>query len=170
MIVNEKILATFLILISLGVNPSLIRDPDDFVNEASNELICTCGCGKLVNDCYCDTAKNFKVEIEESVAAGMTTKQIIQKFYERYGETVLATPKKSGLELTIWTLPIIASIFGTVVIFRYASKKARIPDSDVDLTILEGSPTQKKVDVSLVIEGYDLLLQEELEKVKKSKK
>ena len=169
MIVNEKILATFLVLISLGVNPNLIRGPDDLVKEASNELICSCGCGKLVNDCYCDTAKNFMVEIEESVAAGMTTKQIVQKFYERYGETVLATPKKSGLELTIWILPIIASILGTVVIFRYASRKARIPDSEVDLTILEGSIGPKKVDVSLVIEDYDLLLQEEVERVKKGK-
>jgi cytochrome c-type biogenesis protein CcmH len=170
MIVNEKILATFLILISLGVNPNLIRDPDDLVKEVSNELICSCGCGKLVYDCYCDTAKDFKVEIEESVAAGMTAKQIIQKFYERYGETVLATPKKTGLELTIWTLPIIASIFGTVVIFKYASRKARIPDSEVDITILEGRPGQKKEDVSLDIEDYDLLLQEEVERVKKSKK
>ncbi len=169
MIVNEKILATFLILISLGVNPTLVRDPDDLVREATNELICTCGCGKLINDCYCDTAKDFKIEIEASVAAGMTTKQIIQKFYERYGETVLATPKKSGLELTIWTLPIIAVISGTVVIFRYASRKSRIPDSEVDFSILEGSPVQKKVDLSPTIEDYDLLFQEELERVKKKK-
>jgi cytochrome c-type biogenesis protein CcmH len=170
MIVNERILATFLILISLGVNPNLIRDPDDLVKEVSNELICSCGCGKLVYDCYCDTAKNFKVEIEESVAAGMTPEQIIQTFYERYGETILATPKKSGLELTIWTLPIIASLFGTVVIFKYASRKARIPDSEVDLTILEGSQVQKKMDMSLVIEDYDLMYQNELERVKQNNK
>ncbi len=169
MIVNEKILATFLILISLGVNPNLIRGPDDLVKEASNELMCSCGCGKLINDCYCDTAKKAKVEIEESVAAGMTTKQIIQKFYERYGDAVLATPKKSGLELTIWIFPIIASIFGTVVIFRYASKKDRIPDSEVDLAILEGSTNPKKTNLSQVIEDYDLFLQEERERAKKGK-
>jgi cytochrome c-type biogenesis protein CcmH/NrfF len=100
----------------------------------------------------------------------MTTKQRKQMFYERYGETVLAIPKKSGLELTIWTLPIIASIFGTVLILRYASRKARIPDSEVDLSILEGSPVQKKVDVSPLIEDYDLLFREELERVKKEQK
>jgi cytochrome c-type biogenesis protein CcmH len=167
---NEKILAAFLILVSLGVNPNLISDPDDLVKEVSNELICSCGCGKLVYDCYCDIAKDFKVEIEESVVAGMAKKQIIQVFFERYGETVLATPKKSGLELTIWTLPIFASIFGTIVIYRYASRKARIPDSEVDLTILEPVPSQKMIDVSLTIEDYDLLYQEELEKIKKEKK
>jgi cytochrome c-type biogenesis protein CcmH len=170
MIVYDKIFAVFLILVSLGVNPNLVNDPDALVKEVSNELICSCGCGKLVYDCYCDIAKDFKVEIEESVLAGMTKKQIIQMFFERYGETVLATPKKSGLELTIWILPIFASIFGTMVIYRYASRKARIPDSEVDFTILEGSPAQKKVDVSPTIEDYDLLFQEELERVKKEKK
>jgi hypothetical protein len=74
----------------------------------------------------------------------------IQIFFEKYG--------------------IFASIFGTMVIFRYASRKTRIPDSEVDLTILEPGPGQKKVDVSLTIEDYDLLFQEELERVKKEKK
>ncbi len=67
------------------------------------------------------------------------------------------------------SLPIIAVISGTVVVFRYASRKSRIPDSEVDFSILEGSPVRKKVDLSPTIEDYDLLFQEELERVKKKK-
>lgn len=147
---------------------SFARDP---VADITKELICACGCGKVTYDCYCDLAKEWKEQITQDVASGMTSQQIIASYVETYGDSVLATPKKSGLELSIWTLPIFAAVFGTVVIYTYAKKKSPIPDSEVDSRILEpDSKKRKKGDASKSVERYDNLLRKEYEKQKKKRR
>jgi cytochrome c-type biogenesis protein CcmH len=148
---------------------SLAKDP---VAEITKELICACGCGKVTYDCYCDLAKEWKDQITQDVAAGKTKSEIIASFVETYGDTVLATPQKSGLELTIWTLPVVAAIFGTVVIYTYAKKKAPIPDSEVDSKVLDPGGSKKKRKKrkgSKSAQHYDNLLRKEYKKQKKKR-
>ena len=146
---------------------SFARDP---VADITKELICACGCGKVTYDCYCDLAKEWKDQITQEVAAGMTSQQIIAGFVETYGDSVLATPQKSGLELSIWTLPVVAAVLGTVVIYTYAKKKAPIPDSEVDSRVLEegyrSKKRKKKKDSSKSVDHYDNLLRKEYKKRK----
>ena len=115
----------------------------------------------------------MKEQILRDVTAGKTQKQIIASFVDTYGDGVLATPKKSGLELSIWTLPVIAAVFGTAVIYTYAKRKAPIPDSEVDSKILEpgysGKKKKKKPKVSNSANRYDDMLQKELKKRKKKR-
>jgi cytochrome c-type biogenesis protein CcmH len=149
---------------------SYARDP---VADITKELICTCGCGKVTYDCYCDLAKEWKDQITQDVAAGKTQQQIIASYVETYGDSVLATPKKSGLELSIWALPVVAAVFGTAVIYTYAKKKAPIPDSEVDSRILEPGRSRKKRKKgkgSKSAEHYDNLLRKEYKKQKKKKR
>jgi cytochrome c-type biogenesis protein CcmH/NrfF len=92
---------------------------------------------------------------------------------ETYGDSVLATPKKSGLELSIWTLPVVAAIFGTAVIYTYAKKKAPIPDSEVDSKVLDpgySKKKRKKGKDSKSTEHYDNLLRKEYKKQKKKRR
>lgn len=148
---------------------SFARDP---VADITKELICACGCGKVTYDCYCDLAKEWKDQITQDVAAGKTSQQIIASFVETYGDGVLATPKKSGLELSIWTLPVVAAVLGTAGIYTYAKKKAPIPDSEIDSKILEPgyrSKKKKKKNSSKSVEHYDDLLRREYKKRKKKR-
>ncbi len=149
---------------------SFARDP---VADITKELICTCGCGKVTYDCYCDLAKEWKDQITQDVAAGKTSQEIIAGFVETYGDGVLATPKKSGLELSIWTLPVVAAILGTVVIYNFAKKKAPIPDSEVDSKVFEpgyrSKKKKKKKTSSKSVEHYDNLLRKEYKKRKKKR-
>ena len=125
----------------------------------------------ITYDCYCDLAKEWKGQITQDVAAGMTSQQIIAGFVETYGDSVLATPKKSGLELSIWTLPVVAAVLGTVVIYTYAKKKAPIPDSDIDSEVLEPGYQSKKKNknASKSVKHYDKLLHKEYKKRKKKR-
>lgn len=161
---------TLVILSSLSLaygTASYARDP---VADVTKELICSCGCGKVAYDCYCDTATQWKADIALDIAAGKTPKQIIASYVEIYGAGVLATPKKSGLELSIWTLPVIAAVFGTAVIYTYAKKKSPIPDSEVDSKVLEpGYRSKKKKSSSKSVEHYDNLLRKEYKKQKKKR-
>ncbi len=161
---------TLVILSSLSLafsTASYARDP---VADVTKELICSCGCGKVAYDCYCDTATQWKADIALDIAAGKTQKQIIASYVEIYGAGVLATPKKSGLELSIWTLPVIAAVFGTAVIYTYAKKKSPIPDSEIDSKVLEpGYRSKKKKSSSKSVEHYDNLLRKEYKKQKKKR-
>jgi len=146
------------------------RDP---VADITKELICACSCGKVTYDCYCDLAKEWKENIAQDIAAGKTEQQIIASYVETYGDSILATPKKEGLELSIWALPVVAAVFGTGVIYTYAKKKSPIPDSEVDSRILEpGRPrkTSKKSKGSKSSEHYDNLLRKEYKKQKKKRR
>lgn len=157
------VLSSFLLVNAMN---TFAQDP---VADITKELICACGCGKITYDCYCDLAKEWKEQITKDVTAGKTKNEIIASFVETYGDSVIATPKKSGLELTIWTLPVIAVVSGTAVIYNYARKKAPISDLDIDTKILEPEYKSKKKDHMNQIEYYERLFQKELKKQKEKK-
>ena len=172
----EKRKTTLLVLVILSSlslafgTASYARDP---VADITKELICSCGCGKVAYDCYCDLAAEWKEQILQDITDGKTQQQIIASFVETYGDGVLATPKKSGLELSIWALPVVAAVVGTAVIYTVAKRKAPIPDSEVDSKVLEpgysGKKKKKKSKASNSVKRYDDMLQKELKKRKKKR-
>lgn len=140
--------------------------------EISKELICTCGCGKIVYDCYCDLAKDMRAQVDEMVAQGMNKKEVLNSFVEKYGDGVLATPSKSGLELVLWLSPVVAAILGTLVIYRYARDKAPIPDREVSFPIRDVGVIEETVvieDTSLESK-YGELFDAEYRKFKEKQK
>jgi cytochrome c-type biogenesis protein CcmH len=162
-----------LVLSSLALAFSTVSFAKDPVADITRELICACGCGKVTYDCYCDLAKEWKDQITQDVAAGKTKSEVIASYVETYGDSVLATPQKSGLELSIWALPVVATISGTAVIYTYAKKKAPIPDSEVDSKVLDpgySKKKRKKGKDSKSTEHYDNLLRKEYKKQKKKRR
>jgi cytochrome c-type biogenesis protein CcmH len=169
---KRKTILVLVILSSLSLafsTASYARDP---VADITKELICSCGCGKVAYDCYCDLAAEWKEQILQDITDGKTQQQIIASFVETYGDGVLATPKKSGLELSIWALPVVAAVGGTAVIYTFAKRKAPIPDSEVDSKVLEpgySGKKKKKSKVATSVKRYDDMLQKELKKRKKKR-
>lgn len=136
-------------------------------SEVEKELICACGCEMVVSDCYCDLAKEWKESIEADVNAGKSKKEILAGFVAIYGDQVLATPKKTGLELTIWTLPVVASVLGTVVIYRYARGKSPLRNEDVGYPIRDDSERDLDGSYEAYTLKYENLLYEEYKKARR---
>lgn len=87
------------------------------VEDVAKELICLCGCNKLVNDCEMqDWAVAAKVVIKEKINEGWSKERIVAYFVEQYGPKVLAAPPKKGFNLTAWTTPFILIGVGAVLI------------------------------------------------------
>ena len=61
-------------------------------STVSKEVICTCGCGEVLNTCTCDTAEELTSLIEQNIAQGQSKEQILQSLVEQYGKQVLAAP------------------------------------------------------------------------------
>ena len=137
------------------------------VADISKELICSCGCGMVVNDCYCDLAKEWRTRIEGMISEGLSKSQIIQVFVDEYGDGVLATPAKSGLELVIWLAPVAVSVMGTVVIYRYARNKAPIPEREIGYPIRERTTEEFDSPEPDAEDDYEALFHEEYRKYKK---
>ncbi|TET45971.1 hypothetical protein E3J59_03405, partial [Candidatus Aerophobetes bacterium] len=59
------------------------------VDDVARDLICTCGCGKMLDVCEMESAKQMKELIGEKIAQGETKDQIIGYFVAQYGEKIL---------------------------------------------------------------------------------
>lgn len=95
---------------------------DFTANDIAKELICTCGCGKMLNVCEMESAKQMKELIGEKIARGETKDQIIEYFVVLYGEKVLAAPTKKGFNLTAWIIPFVVIAVGAGIIYLVLAK------------------------------------------------
>ncbi len=89
------------------------------LEEISNELVCQCGCGLVLNNCNhsdCGVAIPMRRIITERIERGETKEQIIASFVQQYGEVVRSTPTKEGFNLTVWVLPFIGIAAGLGVV------------------------------------------------------
>ncbi len=87
--------------------------------DVSNELVCQCGCGLVLNNCNhsdCGVAIPMRETIAEMLERGETKEQITTFFVAQYGEVVLSSPTKKGFNLTVWILPIVSITVGLGVI------------------------------------------------------
>jgi len=87
------------------------------VEGIASQLICQCGCGKLLNVCEMDTARQMRSIISDKLGQGWDAKRIIAYMTDTYGEKVLAAPTKKGFNLTAWVTPFAVILAGAAVIW-----------------------------------------------------
>lgn len=168
---TEKMMLLLLMVTLLFATQTLEATATLNVEDLSKLFMCQCGCGMMLDSCYCDAANEMKSQIEQKIRQGKTKDQIIADFIDVYGDQVLVTPPKSGLELTLWTLPIIASIGGTIIIYQFARKKAPILTSEIKAPILEvdlKKPKDEKIEDEMA--KYEERFYEEYKKFKEEEK
>jgi len=99
------------------------------VKEISQELICLCGCGNMILDtCTCGEATENKKFIAQLLREGKTKPQILKIMAQKYGEHVLAAPKREGLNWVVWVvvpyvIPVLAAVMIAFIIVKWARKK-----------------------------------------------
>ena len=124
------------------------------VEDVANQLICQCGCTQVLSKCaepVCATRESMKTEIRLQLGEGRTQQEIIQSFVAQYGEKVLASPSKTGFNLTVWIAPIAALLLGGVVIYMTIKKMLRRGD-------------EQRVEITAVAEKEDEGYRRRLEK------
>ncbi len=106
------------------------------MEEVASKLSCYCGtCPHLVvTKCGCSTAEQIKVDVQRMIDQGMSEKQIIQWYVDKYGETVLAAPPTKGFNLTAWAVPFLAFFAGGFVLFSFLKKQQRGGERDEEGT------------------------------------
>ena len=82
--------------------------------DLENALMCKCDdkCGKVLINCTCDTSKETRKTLTGKLESGLTVDQIVKQYVDKYGETILSAPTKSGFNLSAWIMPFAALVIG----------------------------------------------------------
>jgi len=120
------------------VKPGAVNE--DVVREIAAELRCVVCQNLSVADSPSETANQMRGIIRERLAAGDNPEQVVAYFVEKYGEWILLSPPKRGLNLLVWGLPFLGIFGGLVVLFfvtRRWSRAAPLAPEPVDPEALE---------------------------------
>jgi cytochrome c-type biogenesis protein CcmH len=99
-----------LAVLMLATAPSVAQGQsvDDEARRIGQELQCPVCEGLSVADSPSQLAVQMRTVIREKLAAGEGEAQIRQYFLDRYGETVLRVPPRSGFTAIVWIAPYVA--------------------------------------------------------------
>lgn len=129
----------------------------DVQSEIEEAMVCQCGCGIVLKHCphqNCGFAIPARQYIADLIKEGKGKDQIIDTFVKKYGQKVLAAPKKEGFNILGYILPFIAFItaafFLSKVIKAWTSTGAREEEKVLaHLSEDAGSDMDKKIEEEL---------------------
>ena len=87
------------------------------LQEITVELMCQCGCTKVLADCTCGTADQMREAIDKMINNGQSKKDILAYYVSQYGEKILSAPTKKGFNLTAWIVPFLAVGVGGAAVY-----------------------------------------------------
>lgn len=87
------------------------------VREVAATLRCPVCQNLSIQDSPSQLAQDMRKVVRERLAAGETPDQVRRYFVSRYGEWVLLKPKASGVNLSVWLLPLVMLLLGGTVIW-----------------------------------------------------
>jgi len=164
------IILTGIITVAVFAVPIICLAEATSLEDMTTALRCTCGCNMVLDDCNCNTAKDMMYQIRQQILDGKSKDQIIAEFQMMYGDIVLVTPPKSGLELVLWLLPIITSVMGTVVIYENARGREPFPTSEIKAPIAEVDVKIDGEQIDAEMAKYEEMFNEEYKKIKEEEK
>ncbi len=132
------------ILIGLAVVPVTPALADEATaRDIARELICQCGCGRLLDGHVCATQEAMVALIEQKLAQGESRGEILDYFVAQYGEQVLASPPKRGFNLTVWIAPIVALLLGGGAVYFALKKWVRRGELEPTTAVTESGEDEK---------------------------
>ncbi len=118
-------------IIILGTIPSFLitfalsNDLDTKTYQIASKLMCPVCRGQTVADSNSELANDMRRIIKNKLKKGETEEQIIAYFRARYGDSVLASPPKKGVNLLLWGLPLGLLLVGTIFLINFLTNVQR---------------------------------------------
>jgi len=116
--------ALFLLTLSLalGTQVALAQAPVDSYDEEEAQaidqmLMCPVCPAESIDQAQVPLAKQMRQKVRDLLAEGSSRQEVLDYFADRYGQDVLASPPKSGVNLLAWALPIAGLLAALVAVF-----------------------------------------------------
>jgi cytochrome c-type biogenesis protein CcmH len=92
---------------------------DDEVNEIAQDLYCPVCENTPLDVCGTQACADWRELIRTKLAQGDTAQDVYDYFARQYGDSVLASPPREGINLILWLFPIVAVVLGLIFFGRY---------------------------------------------------
>lgn len=99
-------------LVRAGTSDGPARTPDERVRDIAATIKCPTCRSQSVAGSDAASARAIRVDIARRVSDGESAGEIRAAVAATYGEDVLLTPPRSGLEGIVWVLPVVALVLG----------------------------------------------------------
>ncbi len=124
---------------------------DDQVNEVAGQMYCPVCENVPLDVCSTTACVQWRELIREKISQGWTDEQIKEYFANQYGDQVLATPPRKGINWLVYLLPPAVILAGAAYLFlsmrrmRTAPQDTTIPDiADPDIERVEAELQKRK--------------------------
>jgi len=131
-----------LVVVVLGVVawPRGDSSPSARAHRLETELKCPECEGLSVADSQAPTSRAIRADVKKRIAEGQSDAQIRQAYVDTYGQSILLTPRDSGISLIVWILPVLVLALGaTGIVFVLARnrREPRLHATDADESLVE---------------------------------
>lgn len=126
----------------LSVAPASGQSPlENDVREIASGLRCPVCQNLSVADSPSEMAQQMRAVIRDRLVARQSRDEIEAYFVSKYGQWILLSPRRSGLNLLLWIGPFAAAVLGLLLaarfVGRWARRRARTSAPRVDPGVLE---------------------------------
>ena len=94
--------------------PELGYDEDE-AQAIDQMLMCPVCPAESIDQAQVPLARQMRQRVREMLAEGATREEVLAYFADRYGQSVLASPPKSGFSLLAWTMPVVGVVGSLIV-------------------------------------------------------
>lgn len=95
---------------------------DENVREVAKTLRCAVCQNESVWESQAELAQQMRALIRERLVQGETPDEVKNYFYTRYGDYILLTPRKSGMNWMLWVGPFILLALGAALLYRLLTR------------------------------------------------
>lgn len=116
-----RVLGSLALAVLLLAAPVAAQQPATPISESeayeiASQLRCVVCQNLSVADSPSEMASQMRELVRERLRAGENREQVIQYFVDRYGEWILLAPRRSGFNLLVWVLPVVAVVVGLGIV------------------------------------------------------
>lgn len=104
--------------------PALASERHPTLPELEPQLVCPT-CHTTLDQSNSPIAERMRAFIRQRIEAGDTATQIKDRLVAQFGESVLASPPRKGLNLVAWFLPIAGAVVAAAVLGTLALRWSR---------------------------------------------
>lgn len=115
------LLAVVVSAIVVGTSDRDARTAEERAADIADSVRCPTCRGQSVADSDAPAAANVRTEIARRVAEGETDDEIRAALADRFGDSILLNPPRSGVAGMVWVLPVVGlvgAVAGLAVAFR----------------------------------------------------
>ena len=150
------IVGTMAALAACSISTSPLPEDQLRAQSLDKSLICPICPGETIDSSQVQLANQMQVIVREQIQDGRSNAQIQQFFVDRYGERVLASPPKEGLNLVMWIAPPMGIALGLLVLYAITRSMLRPGPPPVLRTSSDNSGRDVELEAYLALVDKEL--------------